>query len=71
MKIDQRIGSVLEGWLLRDTPGCDFCNERIDGEGVTKGKLEFCDEECHEDWETVFEARTTIGERDLRQRGFD
>lgn len=70
--IDVHIGSLLEAWLTRDTPGCDYCNEPLDEETVHRDSgLTFCDESCRVDYETVREARTVIGERDLRQRGFD
>lgn len=70
--IDVHIGSLLEAWLTRDTPGCDYCNEPlIEGETLRDAGLKFCDEACRVDYETVRETRLMIGERDLRQRGFD
>lgn len=70
--IDLNIGSLMEAWLTRDTPGCDYCNEPVfEGETLRWEGLKFCDEGCRVDYETVREARSVIGERDLRQRGFD
>jgi hypothetical protein len=70
--IDVQIGSLLEAWLTRDTPGCDYCNETLDEDEVLRdGGLTFCDSGCRSDYQTVREARLVIGERDLRQRGFD
>lgn len=70
--VNHHIGSLLEAWLTRDTPGCDFCNECLSEESVHRNSgLTFCDESCRVDYETVREARQVIGERDLRRRGFD
>jgi hypothetical protein len=72
--LDQKIGSVLEAWLLEGVEGaCQFCREPLgpDDETVTEGKNVFCTEDCRDNWKTVFDARTAIGKRDLEQRGFD
>jgi hypothetical protein len=73
MNLDQQLGSLIEAWYTRDVPDghCQFCNEAIDGEPVTKGAHEYCDDSCRDDLEQVLQARLVIGERDLEQRGYD
>jgi hypothetical protein len=69
MNLDQRIGSILEAWVNRDTgEGCRFCNEPV---GDVPAMEKFCSEECEDRFETVMDARIAIGKRDLQQRGYD
>lgn len=70
--LNAKLGSLLEQWYLRDTPGCQFCNAPDPAyTDEDTGVHEFCDEECKEAYERVFEARTTLGKRDMNQRGYD
>lgn len=69
--LDQQVGSIMEAWLTRETnPNqCRFCNNSLDWEADPAER--FCDNDCEEAFEAVQEARVAIGERDLRQRGYD
>lgn len=69
--LDQQIGSLLEAWYTRDVDEdqCRFCNERLDEPAPAQER--FCDDECEDAFEKVFEARLAIGKRDLEQRGYD
>lgn len=71
-QLDQQLGSLLEGWINRDTPDdcCRFCNDPL-GEPRESPADRFCDIDCEEDFNTVLSARIALGKRDLNQRGFD
>lgn len=70
--LNAKLGSLLEAWYTRDTAGCDFCNAPSpEYQDDDTGQNEFCDEECKEAFEQIFEARLTLGNRDMAQRGYD
>lgn len=69
-QLDQKLGSILEAWINRGTPGaCRFCNEPVDG--ALEPSEQFCSEQCEERFETVMDARIALGQRDMEQRGYD
>ena len=70
--INRQLGSLLERWYTRDTPGCAFCN--VPDPAFTHedtGAREFCDDECRQDFERIVNARLAVGKRDMAQRGYD
>lgn len=70
--LNAKLGSLMERWLTRDTPGCAFCNAPDpDYQDDDTGVHEFCDEACAEAFEKVLDARVTLSKRDLDQRGYD
>jgi len=71
-EMNHDLGSLLEAWTTRDSPGCAFCNAPSpDYTSEDTGGREFCDEDCKEGFEKVIEARLALGRRDLEQRGYD
>ena len=68
--LDQHIGSLIEGWVTRDTGEfCRFC--AVEHVGDVPPDEKFCSQDCEEAFQTVMEARAAIGERDLELRGYD
>lgn len=74
-QLDQQLGSLIEAWYTRDVPDghCQFCNEEIDDVDAapSEGVHDYCSEQCREGAQTVQDARLALGQRDLRQRGYD